>query len=49
MDEIEYTRKPGDACRLLGNYLVEHVDCGEYPEGTVTNCVTGEVVRRVIR
>jgi hypothetical protein len=38
--------QPGDGCRLLGGGLVEHVDCHDYPAGTVTNCVTGEVVSR---
>lgn len=38
--------QPGDLCRLLGNYEVEHVDCDEHPDGTVTNVVTGKIVRR---
>lgn len=38
--------KPGDLCRLLGNYEVEHHDCDEFADGVVTNVLTGKIVRR---
>lgn len=37
---------PGDNCRFIGMHLVEHAkDCPDFPEGTITNCVTGEIIR----
>lgn len=47
MTDVE-TRKPqpGDLCRLLGNYEVEHYDCDEHPDGVVTNVLTNKIVRR---
>ena len=29
--------KPGDRCRMIGGYRVEHWDCAEYPNGTITS------------
>jgi hypothetical protein len=31
-------------CRMLPDYRVEHWDCTDYPDGTITNVITGEVV-----
>lgn len=44
MDFETRTPQPGDNCLLLGNYLVKHFDCDEFPDGTVTNCVTQTTV-----
>lgn len=38
--------KPGDLCRLLGNYEVEHYECDEFADGVVTNVITNKIVRR---
>ena len=45
MTDAEYTYKPGDLCRLLGDYQVEHYRCDQYPDGTITSVVTGAVLR----
>ena len=45
MTDTEYTYKPGDLCRLLGDYQVEHYRCDQYPDGTITSVVTGAVLR----
>ena len=37
--------KPGDLCRLLPGYRVEHYRCDQYPDGTITSVVTGAVLR----
>ena len=37
---------PGDKCRILGNFEVEHWECDEHPDGTVTDARSGEVKRR---
>ena len=38
--------KPGDRCRLIGNYQVQHADdCDEWAGGTITDVRTGKVVR----
>ena len=38
------TYQPGDRCRLLGNFRVQHFECDEHPDGTITDVRTGEVV-----
>ncbi len=39
--------KPGDRCRMIGNFRVEHADdCDEYVGGTITNVITGKVVTK---
>lgn len=38
-------RSPGDGCLLLGNYRVQHVDCEDYPAGSVTDVRTGKFVK----
>lgn len=37
----------GDLCRFLpgGTGLVEHYRCDDYRDGTITNCITGELVK----
>lgn len=44
----ERRAQPGDYCRLLGNYLVEHeAPCPDgHATGTVTDVRTGETVIR---
>lgn len=45
MDESqprEYEK--GDRCRILGNFRVQHIDCDEWPDGTVTDVRTGKRV-----
>ena len=37
---------PGDKCRILDNFEVEHWECDEHPDGTVTDALSGEVKRR---
>lgn len=37
----------GDHCRLLtrdGQPCAQHFDCDDYPDGTVTSILTGEVI-----
>ena len=34
----------GDSCMMLGSGLVQHWECDEYEDGTVTNCITGQIV-----
>lgn len=42
----EYTYTPGDRCRLLGDFKVEHADdCPDYPAGAITDVRTGKIVR----
>lgn len=39
--------RSGDHCRILSSGKqprVEHWDCDEYPDGTVTNPMTGEII-----
>lgn len=52
MPENKRKDKPGDHCRMLRGPerepLVEHWDCDEHPNGTVTNCVTGAVIKSVV-
>ena len=36
---------PGDLCRLLGDYQVEHYRCDQYPDGTITSVATGAILR----
>lgn len=36
---------PGDHCRFLPNYEVEHWDCEEWGDGVVTSVLTGRYVR----
>lgn len=31
------------ACRLIGGFRVKHFDCSDYPDGTITNVITGEI------
>ena len=38
------TYRPGDLCVLLGGPLVQHYECDEHPDGTITDVRTGEVV-----
>jgi hypothetical protein len=41
--EIAYT--PGDRCRLIGNYRVQHADdCPDYSPGAITDVRTGKRV-----
>ena len=40
------TLKPGDLCRILDNFEIEHHGCDEHPDGVVTDVRTGKVVRR---
>lgn len=39
--------KPGDLCRIIGNYEVAHLDCDEFADGVVTDVRTGKIVRRL--
>lgn len=43
---MDVSPKPGDLCRILPNYEVQHYDCDEFADGVVTNILTGKVVRR---
>lgn len=41
--ETQY--KPGDGCRMLGDFKVKHAeDCPDYPAGSITDVRTGRVV-----
>lgn len=42
----ERTHQPGDGCRFLPGARVEHVDCTDYPAGTITDVLTGEILER---
>lgn len=43
--ETQY--KPGDRCRMIGDFKVQHADdCDEYVGGTITNVITGKVVTK---
>lgn len=42
-DEPLRTAKPGDRCRILDD-RIEHWDCDEHANGTVTDARTGKVV-----
>lgn len=44
-DELTYTPKSGDYCRFLPGGLVEHYRCDDHRDGTITNCITGELVK----
>lgn len=43
----------GDLCYFVHDaygrpdFTVHHVECDEYPDGTVTDARTGEILRRV--
>lgn len=50
-EEEDYTPRPfvsGDHCRLIhgprGEQRVEHWDCDEHPNGTITDNATGKIV-----
>lgn len=36
----------GDKCRILGGFQVQHFDCDDYPDGTITSVITGTVLSR---
>lgn len=41
----ETTYQPGDRCRMIGNYKVQHADdCPDYPAGAITDVRTGKVL-----
>lgn len=47
------TMESGDLCYFVHDaygrpdFTVHHVECDEYPDGTVTDARTGEILRRV--
>lgn len=42
--ETPRTPKPGDLCRILDNFRVEHWGCDEHSDGVITDARTGKVV-----